>query len=117
MIVNQKKINKPWGHEIIWSQCEKFVGKILYIKKEHKLSRQYHVKKEETILVLSGKLLLEIGKDKNIKNIILNEGESYHIIPGSVHRFSADFGNVKLAEVSTPEIDDVVRIEDEYNRK
>ena len=116
MIVEQKKINKPWGYEIIWSQCDKFVGKILGINKDHKLSRQYHREKEETILVLSGTLLLELGKGENIKKIDLKKGQSFHVVPGTIHRFCAEYGDVELAEVSTPELDDVVRIEDDYDR-
>ena len=116
MQVNQKKIHKPWGHEIIWSQCDKFVGKILFIKFKNKLSRQYHVNKEETILVLNGSLLLEIGEKESIKKIILAKGQSFHIKPGLIHRFIAEYEDVELAEVSTPELDDVVRLEDDYNR-
>ncbi len=116
MLVKQSRINKPWGFEIIWSHCNKFVGKILSINKGHKLSRQYHVTKEETILVLSGTLHLEIGQGEKIEKINLKKGQSYHVTPGLVHRFCADFGDVELAEVSTPELDDVVRIEDDYNR-
>tara|TARA_Y100000114_G_scaffold96825_1_gene90119 strand:- start:1037 stop:1390 length:354 start_codon:yes stop_codon:yes gene_type:complete len=116
MQVNQKKIDKPWGYEIIWSQCEKFVGKILFINFKNKLSRQYHVNKEETILVLNGSLLLEVGAKEDIKKIILAKGQSFHIKPGLVHRFIAEYGDVELAEVSTPELNDVVRLEDDYNR-
>ena len=116
MIVNQKKINKPWGYEIIWSHCDKFVGKILGINKGHKLSRQYHEVKEETILVLSGTLLLEIGNKDNLKKIELKKGKSFHVEPGTIHRFCAVYGDVELAEVSTPELNDVVRIEDDYDR-
>ena len=116
MIVKQNKINKPWGFEIIWSHCNKFVGKILFINKGHKLSRQYHVTKEETILVLSGTLSLEIGRGEKMEKINLKKGQSFHVTPGLVHRFCADFGDVELAEVSTPELDDVIRIEDDYNR-
>ena len=116
MIVKQNKINKPWGFEIIWSHCNKFVGKILFINKGHKLSRQYHVTKEETILVLSGTLSLEIGQGEKMEKINLKKGQSFHVTPGLVHRFCADFGDVELAEVSTPELDDVIRIEDDYNR-
>ena len=116
MIVDQKKINKPWGHEIIWSHCDKFVGKILYIKGSKNLSRQYHKIKEETIFVLTGILSLELGEAPNIKKIKLKRGESFHIFPGTIHRFCADYGDVELAEVSTPELDDVVRLEDDYDR-
>jgi mannose-6-phosphate isomerase-like protein (cupin superfamily) len=116
MIVNQNRVNKPWGHEIIWSKCDKFVGKILCINKDQKLSRQYHKQKEETIFVLSGALLLEVGMGEKMEQIILKRGQSFHITPGTIHRFIAGFGDVELAEVSTPELEDVVRLEDDYSR-
>tara|TARA_Y100000004_G_C8937310_1_gene422638 strand:- start:575 stop:931 length:357 start_codon:yes stop_codon:yes gene_type:complete len=116
MIVNQKKVNKPWGHETIWSHCEKFVGKILTINSGHKLSRQYHKIKEETILVLTGTLLLEVGMGEKLEKIELKKGQSFHVTPGTIHRFCAPYGDVELAEVSTPELDDVVRLEDDYDR-
>ncbi len=116
MIVEQRKIIKPWGHEIIWSQCEKFVGKILCVNKGHKLSRQYHKQKEETIFVLAGTLLLEVGMGEKMEKINLKRGQSFHVTPGTIHRFCAEYGNVELAEVSTPELDDVVRLEDDYDR-
>ena len=116
MIVEQKKIIKPWGHEIIWSHCDKFVGKILCINKGHKLSRQYHIEKEETIFVLTGTLLLEVGMGETLKQIDLRKGQSFHVTPNTIHRFCAAYGDVELAEVSTPELNDVVRLEDDYNR-
>jgi mannose-6-phosphate isomerase len=116
MIVEQKIINKPWGHEVIWSHCEKFVGKLLCIKNGHKLSRQYHEQKEETIFVLSGTLLLEVGTKDSLVKIDLKKGQSFHVTPNTVHRFCAPYGDVELAEVSTPELDDVVRLEDDYSR-
>lgn len=116
MIVEQKTVNKPWGHELIWSHCNKFVGKILYINKGHKLSRQYHEQKEETIFVLTGTLLLELGQGDELQQVDLKEGQSFHVTPGTIHRFCAPHGDVRLAEVSTPELDDVVRLEDDYSR-
>jgi len=116
MVVKQKKIVKPWGHEIIWSHCEKFVGKILCINKGHKLSRQFHRQKEETIFVLTGTLLLEVGMGEKIEKITLKRGQSFHITPGTIHRFCAEYGDVELSEVSTSELDDVVRLEDDYSR-
>lgn len=116
MIVEQKRVEKPWGHEKIWSHCEKFVGKILCISQGHKLSRQYHEQKEETILVLTGTLLLEVGQGDELKQIDLKKGQSFHVTPGTIHRFCAPYGDVELAEVSTPELDDVVRLEDDYRR-
>ena len=116
MVVTQQKINKPWGHEIIWSKCNHFVGKILCINSGQKLSRQYDVKKEETIFVLSGTLSLEIGMGETLQIIELRKGQSYHVVPNTIHRFCAPYGDVELAEVSTPELDDVVRLEDDYDR-
>ena len=111
-------VEKPWGHEEIWASNEKYVGKILFIKQGSKLSRQYHEVKDETIYVLEGTLLLEIGKDDNIMRASMKPGDTQRISPGLIHRFCADCGtDVKLIEVSTPELDDVVRIQDDYGRE
>ena len=115
MTAEEKIINKPWGSESIWAKTKDYVGKILFINKGHRLSRQYHKVKEETILVKSGVLFLEIGED-TIKHIELGPGETYHVKPGTVHRFCARKTDVVLIEVSTPEIEDVVRLEDDYDR-
>ena len=110
------KVDKPWGHEIRWAVNDKYLGKILHISRGHQLSRQYHEVKDETIYVLSGVLVLELGKDP-IEKKILSEGESYRITPNTIHRFIAPPDCVvDLIEVSTPEIDDVVRVEDDYGR-
>ena len=117
-------IEKPWGHEEIWATSEKYVGKILYIKKGHRLSLQYHVIKEETIRVLKGTLYLHhrpvqnyILGDASMQIDVLKVGESFHIVPEAIHRFEAKDGDVTLVEVSTPELDDVVRLSDDYNRE
>lgn len=115
MITEEKIINKPWGSESIWAQTKDYVGKILFINRGHKLSKQYHEVKEETILVKSGTLFLEIG-NKEVEYLELGPGESYHVTPGTVHRFCARELDVVLIEVSTPELNDVVRIEDDYDR-
>ena len=110
------KVNKPWGHEIRWAINDKYLGKILHISRGSKLSRQYHEIKDETIYVLNGVLILELGQDP-IEKKILKEGESYRIKPNTIHRFMAPPDSyVNLVEVSTPEINDVVRIEDDYGR-
>ena len=116
MIDQKRPVEKPWGGEIIWAETKDYVGKILFIKKDNRLSRQYHKIKEETIIVKTGILGLEIGKGENIQQIALNAGQTYHIKPGTVHRFCAPYGDVELVEVSTPHLDDVVRLEDDYNR-
>jgi len=117
MIVKQRTVNKPWGHEVVWSNCDKFVGKLLCIKNGHKLSIKYHEQKEETIFVLTGTLSLEVGiPGQHFEKIDLKKGQSFHITPNTVHRFCAPYGDVELAEVSTPELDDVVRLKDDYSR-
>jgi len=117
--MNNYTVVKPWGHEIRFATNEKYIGKILYIAKGHRLSRQYHAQKDETIFVQDGTLILEIGmpNDPNYKRIELNYGHRYRIFPNIIHRFSAPHDRgVTLVEVSTPEINDVVRLEDDYNR-
>lgn len=111
-----RTVQKPWGKEEIWAETPKYVGKYLYIDAGHRLSRQYHEKKEETIRVISGKLLLEIGSGPNVTKMTLITGEIYHVAPNTVHRFCAGTDDVILVEVSTPELDDVVRLSDDYSR-
>jgi len=117
--VEEYTIMKPWGHEIRFAQNEKYLGKILYIARGKRLSRQYHEQKDETIFVQHGTLTLELGLPDTgtFSTRTLRYGERYRILPGVVHRFCApDSGPVTLIEVSTPEINDVVRLEDDYNR-
>lgn len=110
-------VDKPWGREKIWAETDKYVGKFLRIDAGQKLSRQYHVVKEETIYVLEGTLYLEIGAGAEITTHVLYSGDSFHINPGTVHRFCASsLDAVKLVEVSTPQLDDIVRLEDIYDR-
>ena len=109
-------INKPWGNEKIWAKTERYVGKVLTINPGEKLSRQYHEIKDETIYVMDGVLVLEIGGGDSIEKIIMRQGSTYHVKPGTIHRFAAPSDGCKLMEVSTPELDDVVRLEDAYGR-
>ncbi len=113
-----KKISKPWGHELIWAETGDYVGKILYIKKGHRLSRQYHEKKEETIMVKSGNLIVEVGNpnDKSFERLNLGVDEVFHVYPKTIHRFCAGESDVSIVEVSTPFLDDVVRLDDDYKR-
>jgi|TARA_R100000008_G_scaffold83905_1_gene70029 mannose-6-phosphate isomerase len=108
-------VDKPWGHETIWAETDKYAGKLLTINPGHKLSRQYHEVKEETIYVLAGRLVLETGHDPH-QTLILEPGSAYHVKPGHIHRFAAPSEGCTLIEVSTPELEDVVRLEDEYDR-
>lgn len=111
-----RKVEKPWGYEEIWAETDKYVGKVLTIKPGQRLSLQYHQKKEETVYVVMGKLIVWTSdKDKN--KSILSPGESYHVKPGQVHRFGSPDGILtQVFEVSTPELDDVVRLQDDYKR-
>jgi mannose-6-phosphate isomerase len=110
-----KKIDKPWGYEIIWAQTDRYLGKFLHIKPQERLSLQYHKTKMETIYVMAGTLELQVGQD-NPKITECHPGSVVHLNPGEIHRFSAKDSPVMLCEVSSPEIDDVIRLEDDYNR-
>ena len=110
------RTEKPWGYELIWAKTDKYVGKILHIRKGHKLSLQYHRVKEETILLNSGKMNLVFESNSGVlEEITLNPGESHHIPVGRKHRMIA-LEDCDVMEVSTPELDDVVRLEDGYGR-
>lgn len=111
-----RKIEKPWGYEIIWAETDRYVGKILHIEKGFSLSLQYHVVKDETVMVQSGILTMQTGQDYSSRSFKMKVGESFHISPGTIHRMSAVEGPVDVIEVSTPELDDVVRLADNYGR-
>jgi mannose-6-phosphate isomerase-like protein (cupin superfamily) len=109
-------VAKPWGEERIFAEESLYAGKLLKIRRGEALSFQYHVRKEETIHVLEGVLGLLVERDGVRKDLRLAAGETFHIEPGTRHRMSAPEGDVLLVEVSTPELDDVVRLEDRYGR-
>jgi len=111
-----KKVDKPWGYELIWAHTDNYVGKVLHIENGFSLSLQYHKVKEETIMVKKGVLTLEVGGEENRNFLTLGEGDVYHIQPGLIHRMSALHGEVDVFEVSTPELDDVIRLADNYGR-
>ena len=112
----ERKVEKPWGHEIIWAHTPKYVGKILHIEKGHRLSRQYHQVKEETLRVLSGTMDLEVGPDEARTVLTMKAGDTFHVKPHTIHRMIA-VETTEVLEVSTPELDDVVRLEDVYGRQ
>lgn len=110
-----ERIEKPWGHEIWFAVTQKYIGKILFIKKGHRLSLQYHKEKDETLHCLRGRASLII-KNGNMTNVLtLAPDCSYHIEPMTIHRLEA-IEDTTLVEVSTPEVQDVVRVEDDYGR-
>ena len=111
------RVDKPWGYELHWAKTDRYVGKVLHINAGHALSLQYHNKKDETIYVHSGKMLFEIGpKGGALEKREMGPGDSVHVTPLTVHRMTA-LEDTDLLEVSTPELDDVVRLEDRYGRE
>jgi len=111
-----RKVEKPWGHELIFAQTDRYVGKVLHIEPGQALSLQYHERKDETFLVARGEISLAIEEDGEIVSRTLREGQSYHVVPPTRHRMTAGPEGCDLFEVSTPEIEDVVRLEDRYGR-
>jgi mannose-1-phosphate guanylyltransferase len=107
-----KVIDKPWGEEVWFAETDKYVGKMIYVKKGHRLSKQYHKVKDETLLAVQGKFLLEYDG----KELVMDIGNSLRVCPNQIHRISAPFEDIVIVEVSTPEVDDVVRLEDDYGR-
>lgn len=107
---------KPWGREIWFAHTDKYAGKILEIKKGHRFSLQYHKKKCETQLIIEGKVKFTFGKNlKKLKTVTLNAGDKADIPPGTIHRVKA-LQRTIIFEVSTSELDDVVKLEDDYGR-
>ena len=110
-------VDKPWGHEEIFAETSAYVGKILAISAGECLSLQYHRVKEETLRVLTGRVRFEAGTDpEHLEWIELEAGEVFHVPPGTIHRMEA-VTDCELLEVSTPHLDDVVRLEDRYGRE
>jgi len=110
-----EKIEKPWGYELIWAHTDKYVGKILHVNKGEKLSLQFHNLKDETIHLFYGKLKLEIEENGVMVIRTLMPGDSYRIPPKTKHRMDAE-ETCDIIEASTPELDDIVRIQDSYGR-
>ncbi len=111
----KQRVEKPWGYEIIWARTDDYVGKMLFIRQGHKLSLQYHERKEETIYLHAGEMLFTVGDAESLSVKTLRPGDEYHIAPGTRHRMEA-VRDCEVFEVSTPHLDDVVRIEDAYGR-
>ena len=110
-------VPKPWGGELIWVEAPGYVAKVLNIDAGKRLSLQYHERKDEAIFVMSGEMVLHIGASVDtVEKVPLTQGEYRRVLPGVVHRFEA-ITDTKLLEVSTNDLDDVVRIEDDYGRE
>src|SRR5438093_10440315 len=114
-----RRVEKPWGYELWWARTDRYVGKILHVRRGESLSLQYHNVKDETILHQSGRLLLESvaqGQREELRRIEMKPGDVFHITPGTLHRMTG-IEDCDTLEVSTPELEDVVRLEDRYRRK
>jgi len=113
---DKKVVEKPWGHEEIFAVTGDYVGKVLVIRAGHQLSLQFHKVKEETIYLASGEMQLELEDEQGqVQVLTLTRGMHAHIAPGKKHRMSA-VSDCEVFEVSTPHLDDVVRLEDKYGR-
>ncbi len=111
-----RRIDKPWGYEIVWAETSTYVGKILHLYAGCRLSLQYHRVKEESLLVQTGRVLVTLENDVGeLVERELGAGEVIHVAPGRRHRFRA-MTDCDLIEVSTTELDDVVRLSDDYGR-
>ncbi len=111
-----RTVEKPWGHEVLWADTELYVGKILHVLGGEALSVQMHQEKDETLYVLSGTLRLYVGSSPDdLVDVELGVGESYRIVPGTVH-FMEAVTDCDVLEASTPHLDDIVRFSDRYGR-
>jgi mannose-6-phosphate isomerase len=114
--VEVKRVDKPWGYELLYATTELYCGKVIFIRSGEQLSLQFHKVKDETIFVQSGRLELEIGEPgKPVDTEVVGPGRAFRLRPGTVHRMRA-LEDATILEVSTPQIDDVVRLEDRYGR-
>ena len=109
------RVDKPWGYELHWAKTDRYVGKVLHVKAGHALSLQYHNIKDETIFLYSGRMLFEYEENGKLTKWEMKPGDVYHVTPKTVHRMTA-IEDCDVMEVSTPELDDVVRLEDRYGR-
>jgi mannose-6-phosphate isomerase len=112
-----RRIEKPWGHEIWWAATDQYVGKILHVNKGHRLSLQFHEFKDETSYVLSGRLILVQGDDvENLSERTVSVGDVWRNTPGTIHTIEA-LEDSDVLEASTPHLEDVVRLRDDYGRE
>ena len=112
-----RRVDKPWGHELIWVLTDRYCGKVIVIETGQRLSLQYHERKDESVYVISGRLRLHLEDDAGLMTVReLGPGDSARVPVGRRHRFEAA-DRVELIEVSTPELDDVIRVEDDFGRE
>ena len=113
-----RTVEKPWGSELIWALTDAYAGKILFVKEGESLSLQFHKEKDEAWYVLEGRAKLELGApgERMLNSEVVGPGAAFHFPPGTVHRVTA-LEDTSIIEVSTPQLDDIVRLEDSYGRK
>jgi mannose-6-phosphate isomerase-like protein (cupin superfamily) len=111
-----RRVDKPWGYELIFAHTDRYVGKILHINPGEALSLQYHEVKDETLHLLSGEYELEVEESGKMVRHAMKPGDTYHIAPHTRHRMTTTDTACDILEVSTPELEDVVRLEDRYGR-
>ena len=109
------RTDKPWGYEVLVASTERYAGKILFIRAGQRLSLQHHHSKDETLYLLDGDTHLELEGDKGLREYVMAIDQSYHIEPGRRHRLKA-VSDARVLEISTPELDDVIRWDDDYGR-
>ncbi len=115
--VAPRRVEKPWGWELVWAETEAYVGKLLFVKAGQALSLQYHEVKDEAWLVQEGRASLELGQvGEPLETFEIGAGDVFRYRPGTVHRVTA-IEDLLVVEVSTPHLDDVVRLEDRYGRE
>jgi mannose-6-phosphate isomerase-like protein (cupin superfamily) len=115
--VSPRRVEKPWGWELVWAETDAYVGKLLFVRAGESLSLQYHEVKDESWLVQEGRARLELGVvGGDLDAIEIAPGDAFRVRPGTVHRVSA-LEDTLVVEVSTPFLDDVVRLEDRYGRQ
>jgi len=112
-----ERVEKPWGYELIWAVSDVYVGKVLFVRAGHSLSLQFHKLKDESWYVQDGRAELELADAGQavLLSEIVSAGAAFRFRPGTVHRVTA-LEDTTILEVSTPELDDVVRLEDRYGR-
>ena len=113
-----RRTDKPWGYELLWALSEQYAGKILFVRAGESLSLQFHNEKDESWYVLEGRVELELGGvgQAILNREIITAGDAFRYRPGTVHRVKA-VEDTRILEVSTPHLDDVVRLEDAYGRE
>lgn len=116
MFTTPKRVEKPWGFEIWFAHTEKYVGKLIHVNAGQQLSLQYHEKKEETMYCLNGDACLVFEKDGELVEQAFLPGQSCHITPFTKHRVKAGATDCEILEASTSEVEDVVRLQDDYGR-